>query len=96
LFQFHTLALGLGLNGFATKHVRSSLHWRQEWTYPAAATTQRSSLIDGEGIVTYVRTPYPGIVLNEHSEGDGDIVFQHSSRRVTCITWLIRERLKVC
>jgi bifunctional non-homologous end joining protein LigD len=27
-----------------------------------------------------VRTPHPGIVLNEHYEGDGEIVFQHACR----------------
>ena len=27
-----------------------------------------------------VRTPHPGIVLNEHREGDGDIVFQYACR----------------
>jgi hypothetical protein len=27
-----------------------------------------------------VQTPQPGIVLNEHYEGDGDIIFQHEAR----------------
>ena len=27
-----------------------------------------------------VRTPHPGIVFNEHYEGDGEIVFQHACR----------------
>ena len=27
-----------------------------------------------------VRNPHPGIVLNEHFEGDGEIVFQHACR----------------
>jgi bifunctional non-homologous end joining protein LigD len=27
-----------------------------------------------------VRAPHPGIVLNEHYEGDGEIVFQHACR----------------
>ena len=27
-----------------------------------------------------VRTPHPGIMLNEHYEGDGEIVFQHACR----------------
>jgi bifunctional non-homologous end joining protein LigD len=27
-----------------------------------------------------VRTPHPGIVLNEHYEDDGDIVFQHACK----------------
>jgi ATP-dependent DNA ligase len=27
-----------------------------------------------------VRTPHPGIVLNEHYEGDGEIVFEHACR----------------
>ncbi|MFZ2075324.1 MAG: DNA ligase [Xanthobacteraceae bacterium] len=27
-----------------------------------------------------VRTPHPGIVLNEHYEGDGDIVFEHACK----------------
>ena len=27
-----------------------------------------------------IRTPRPGIVLNEHYEGDGEIVFQHACR----------------
>jgi ATP-dependent DNA ligase len=27
-----------------------------------------------------VRNPHPGIVLNEHYEGDGEIVFQHACR----------------
>jgi bifunctional non-homologous end joining protein LigD len=27
-----------------------------------------------------VRGPYPGIVLNEHYEGDGGIVFEHACR----------------
>jgi bifunctional non-homologous end joining protein LigD len=27
-----------------------------------------------------VRTPHPGIVLNEHYEGDGDIVYQHACK----------------
>jgi bifunctional non-homologous end joining protein LigD len=27
-----------------------------------------------------VRGPHPGIVLNEHYEGDGDIVFQHACK----------------
>jgi bifunctional non-homologous end joining protein LigD len=27
-----------------------------------------------------VRTPHPGIALNEHYEGDGDIVFQHACK----------------
>jgi bifunctional non-homologous end joining protein LigD len=27
-----------------------------------------------------VRTPHPGILLNEHYEGDGDIVYQHACK----------------
>jgi bifunctional non-homologous end joining protein LigD len=27
-----------------------------------------------------VRTPHPGIVLNEHYDGDGDIVFEHACK----------------
>jgi ATP-dependent DNA ligase len=27
-----------------------------------------------------VRTPQPGIVLNEHYESDGDIIFQHACK----------------
>ena len=27
-----------------------------------------------------VRTPHPGIVLNEHYEGDGEIVFAHACK----------------
>jgi ATP-dependent DNA ligase len=27
-----------------------------------------------------VRTPHPGIVLNEHYDGDGDIVYQHACK----------------
>jgi len=27
-----------------------------------------------------VRSPHPGIVLNEHYEGDGDIVFEHACK----------------
>jgi bifunctional non-homologous end joining protein LigD len=27
-----------------------------------------------------VRNPHPGIVLNEHYEGDGEIVFQHACK----------------
>jgi bifunctional non-homologous end joining protein LigD len=31
-------------------------------------------------LATLVRGPYPGIVLNEHYEGDGGIVFEHACR----------------
>ena len=31
-------------------------------------------------LVKLVRTPHPGIVLNEHYEGDGDIVFEHACK----------------
>jgi ATP-dependent DNA ligase len=42
---------------------------------------RRSPIEDRKAkLAKLVRTPHPGIVLNEHYEGEGGIVFQHACK----------------
>jgi hypothetical protein len=40
----------------------------------------RRSAIEYRKLAKLVRNPRPGIVLNEHYEGDGDILFEHACK----------------